>query len=1109
MWFGTQEGLNRYDGYNFKVYMHQRDNLKSVSFNAQLDALEDRWGNIWFGTYSGGLERFDPGTGEFIHYKAGQGTRGRLSYNFIRALYEDSRGRLWIGTAGGGLNLMIPAGEPGKDNPAKVWDPKKVRFYSFFHDPKDPSSLSHNFVEDIVEDKDGNLWLGTRGGGLNRVTVPPEAGTWKNVNKTGKPGFKLKFEHFSHNPGDPGSPGSNDILSLCVDSSGTLWVGTKDAGLCRLLPGENGFTRYRHIPGDSRSISSDQVFDILEDSQGILWIGTYGGGLDALLPDRQAGKETPLTFLHHRHQVNNPNSIGNNIVMCLYQDRQDILWVGTDGGGISKFDRKKYQFPHYTSIPGNRNSLNNPSVRCIFQDASGIFWIGTDGGLNRFDPGTGNFFHFNQSSGRSAGKSAGKSTVKFTSISHNVVRTICQDRAGTLWLGTSGGGLNRLTIKNKRKNRGSGVRSSDFEFTHYRNIPGNVHSLSDDTILVVIPDGDKEKNGLWIGTHGGGLNYFDAETETFTHYRADLEKKGSISSDYIRSLYQDVKGTLWVGTDGKGLNRFDGDKKEFTVYIHDPDDISSLSSSYILTIYQSPSDPGTLWLGTLGGGLNKFDIASGTATHYREKDGLPNNVIYGILEESPGQALWMSTNKGLCRFDPRNMNIKTFTVSDGLQSMEFNGNAFFKSRTGEFFFGGINGFNSFLPSRISRNTHVPPIVLTEFNLFHRAVPLAAEVVNPGPGTRTLPVPLHNMKAISLTHTENFFSIEFSALDYTAPEKNKYRYMLEGVDKAWVQCGVDQRSAHYTNIEPGHYVFRVTGANNNDVWNHAGTSFKIIITPPFWKTWWFDMSVGVVVVWLLVFLLHKRISSVRKEARRERARMTREMEKRELEQELRLKADFTAMLVHELRNPLTAVMGYSELLMKAPKRANVHNTGSVIFKSTGRMLGIINDMLDISKFEAGKMVIHKKISSLNGVIEDNVQLVTPLLEEKGISVKYDLEELDEISMDREKITQVIHNFISNALKFSPVGGVIRFITRTVEVENRVYQELSIGDEGPGVPEESREHLFDKYAQLKTDVTIKGTGLGLAVSRLIIEAHNGYIGYTPAHKKGSIFYFRLPQ
>lgn len=761
MWFGTQDGLNKYDGYNLTVYKYNELDSQSISDNFILSLYEDKSGTIWVGTQSGGLNKFDSKTEQFTHYTHDPDNPTSLGSNTVWSIYEDKLGTLWIGTDGGGLNQF---------------NRKTEQFTHYTHNPDELNSLSNNTVLSIHEDKFGTLWIGTAGGGLNQFNRETE-----------------QFTHYTHNTDDSNSLSNNTILSIYEDQAGRLWIGTKGGGLNKIERDTGKFTHYLHDPDNSNSLSDNNVNSIVEDRFGILWLATsswygnsYGTALNKFNPETEQ-------FTHYTHDSANPNSLSENTVASILRDKSDILWIGTGFSGINKLDTKYRKFIHYKHDPADTHSLVDNHVSSIDEDGSGMLWIGTyDRGLDKFVSKTERFIHYRYEPNNP------------NSLSSDKIWSIYEDKTGILWIGTGGGGLNKFEWETG-------------QFTHYLHDPDISDSLSDNNVWSIYED---RAGVIWIGTYNGGLNKFDRKTGKFTHYTPDKDKANSLSDNNIFSIYEDQSNTLWIGTINGGLNKFNRETEEFTHYKHDPNNPNSLSYDRVLSMYEYPA--GTLWIGTYGGGLNKFDIATETFTHYTEKDGLPNNSVVGILGDDEGN-LWLSTGKGLSKFNPKTETFRNYDVSDGLQGNEFDGvKAYFKSKTGEMFFGGLNGFNAFYPEQVKDNPHIPPIVITDFKIFDKSVKLGTAI--------------SEIKELKLSYKDNFFGFEFAALDYTNPQKNQYAYKLEGFDKDWIYSG-SRRYATYTNLDGGTYIFRAKGSNNDGVWNEEGTSLKIIITPPPWKTWW--------------------------------------------------------------------------------------------------------------------------------------------------------------------------------------------------------------------------------------------------------------------------------
>lgn len=798
LWFGTEDGLNKFDGYNFTILRHDPHQANSLSYNEIRAMYEDSSGALWIGTFFGGLNKYDPAKQRFTNYRNIPGNPQSLSHNNVRVIYEDKSGNLWIGT----------------DDGLNKFDRTKEGFTRFQHDADTPNSLSDNVVNAIYQDRTGILWIGTNGG-LNALLL-------------GASDASPTFQHYRHDPGDrrslsndnvtaiyearagalwigtqnglnqlisaagaqashafvryqndlrhSNSLSHNDIRALFEDKDGTLWIGTNGGGLNLLDRERKTFTRFQNNPHEPASISYNQIYVICEDRSGIIWLGTYGGGVNKVV-----NRQKP--FALYQPDPNNPNSLPQEIVWALYEDENGILWIGTHGGGLTRFDHKKNQYTHFQHDPNNLNSLSNNIVRLIYPARGDphVLWIGTHGGgLNCFDLKSGKFTRYLHDPNDP------------TSISHNELRSIYQDLSGALWIGTNGGGLNKLSL--------NANAASPPKFTRYQHDPNNPTSLSNDFVRAIYEDPHEAGQVLWIATQGGGLNKFDRRTETFTHYRADASLPNSLNNDYILCLHADQAGLFWLGT----------------------------------------------W----GGGLNKFDREKGVLAYYTIREGLPSNEIYGMLEDGSGN-LWISSNHGLSRFNPAAEVFKNYSVEDGLQSNEFNGGAFFKSKNGEMFFGGIHGFNAFYPQDIKDNPHVPPVVITGFSKFNKDVRLETSITA--------------AQQLKLSYKDYVFSFEFAALDFTAPMKNQYAYKMDGLDQDWIYTDAKKRFATFTTLAPGNYRFRVKGSNNDGLWNEIGTSLAIAIHPPVWRTEWFQILSALLLLGLIYFGFRQRVKHVRMKA----------------------------------------------------------------------------------------------------------------------------------------------------------------------------------------------------------------------------------------------------
>jgi len=1020
MWFGTQDGLNKYDGYRFIVYKHDVQDSNS------------------------------------------------LSNNFITSIYEDRSGTLWIGTRAGGLNRF---------------ERNTERFTRFINDPPNPYSLSDNLVWEIYEDRAGTIWIGTRRG-LNR--------------------FDREKELFTRFLNHPDKPHNEDwVQAICEDSTSrnTLWIGTA-GGLHRFDREKEQFTRVIHDPKDLHGMSHNDVISLREDHTGLLWIGIESGGLYRFDPATEQ-------FTHFVYDPKNPNRLGSNFVPSIYEDRLGTLWIGT-GGGLHKFDREKEHFIRFVNDPTNAHSLSNNSVLSIYEDRSGVLWLGTGaGGINKFDRGQKRFAHYVQD------------PQNPNSLNGSIVRSIYEDHAGTLWIGTADGGLNRFDRKKE-------------QFTHFATDPKISHSLSDNTIFSICED-PTSRNILWIGTGGGGLNRFDRNTEHFTRFvydpqnpnnrydniirsnyidhsgvlwlgtwrglkRFDYEKKQfirfirdpknphSLSENYIHTVSEDHSGTLWIGTTG-GLNKFDRATEQFTRFLHDPTDSHSLSGNSVFAINEDSF--GTLWIGT-DEGLNKFDRKSEQFLNYTEKDGLPNNTIYGILDDDQGR-LWLSTNKGLSRFDPKTETFKNYDVHDGLQSYEFNGGAYHKSRSGEMFFGGINGFNAFHPDSIKDNPYNPPIAISSFKRYNTDEAEGKPIIEKGIAAR---------EHVTLSYKDNILAFEFAALSYRNTLKNQYAYKLEGFNDNWIHLGT-KRDVTFTNLDPGTYTLRVKGSNNDGVWNEEGTSLKITITPPWWKTWWAYGFYVLMFAGAVFGYIRYKTAAQAKELARERKVNER------LRQVDKLKDDFLANTSHELRTPLQGIIGLAESSVgdpsvKLPERMRL-NLGMII-ASGKRLASLVNDILDFSKLKTQHLAIQKKPIDMRVLVELVLKFSEPLLTGKKLILKNEISpDLPPVEGDENRLQQILHNLVGNAIKFTESGTVA-----VAAAGKDGMFEVAISDTGIGISKDKQQDIFKSFEQVDASISREygGTGLGLAITKSLVELHGGKIWVESEVGKGSTFTFTLP-
>ena len=1086
LWIGTSDGLNKYDGNSITNYYYNPDDPNSLSGNVIQVILEDKSGKLWIGTREG-LNKFDPKTEKFTVYKYDPQDSESLSHNNVRSIFEDSSGTLWIGTWGGGLNKLVP---PAPDSSGSDNEGSPPMFIHYQHSPQDPESLSDNWVLTIFEDSSGRLWIGTVGG-LNKL-VPGE-----------DEGSPPTFIHYKNDPQDPESLSHGSVKSILEDNSGIIWIGTNIGGLNKFIPpapdslgndseGPDRFIHYQHNPKNPGSLSDNNIRSIFEDSSGILWIGTYTGGLNKFDPKTEK-------FTVYKNDPQDPESLSQNSVTPIIEDSSGILWIGTGGGGgLNKIDPKIKKITAYKHDPQYPESLSHNAVRSIIEDKSGIIWIGTLDGLNKFDRKTRKFTVYKND------------PLDTESLSHNLVMSMLEDKSGNLWIGT-GNGLNKFDPKTEK-------------FTVYP------ESFSRYYIISILED---KSGNIWIGAIGG-LFKFNPKTEKFTAYKNDPKNPESLSHNIIISIFEDSSGNLWIGTEGGWLNKLvpsdsegypndsearlpDGQGSDrFIHYKHDPQDPNSLSHNSVRSIFEDSS--GRLWFGTGGGGLNKLvppapDSLGNQSEgpdrfiHYTTKDGLLNNTVYELLEDDKGN-IWISTGKGLSKFTPPKSPLKggiqrgVFTnyslLEDLLQDDEFHGPAACKSKSGEMFFGGINGFITFFPDSISSikdNSFIPPVVITEFKLFN-------ESVFPGEDS-PLKKSITYTKEIELNYKQNFLSFEFAALNFTNPEKNQYKYRMIGLDADTVYAGI-RRFADYSEIRPGEYTFWVTGSNNDGIWNEEGTSIRIIIRPPLWKTN-IAYALYIITVILGLYALIKirerklqRDKNVLKMKVKERTRELKDAQEDLVRKEkLAVLGQLAGGVGHELRNPLGAIKNAAYFLNMAFEKpeTDVKETLEMLENDVGRCEKIIGNLLDYARPKSPAKqkldineVIRKALSHLK--VPENVKIVN----QPG-------KKIPDILADSGQLEQAFGNIILNGIQAMQEGG--QLVVKT-EVTEPGWIAVSVLDSGMGIPKDDIKKIFEPLFTTKA----KGIGLGLALTKTLVAGNGGTIEIKSEAGKGSTFIIKLP-
>ncbi len=1064
------------------------------------DVHQDQEGFIWIA--GEGLHRYD-GHG-FRSYTHVPEDSTSLSGSNVKIIFEDSEGTLWLGTD-------ASPGAPGLNRYNRETD----NFTRFVRHP-DRSSASP--VRAIHEDQAGTLWVGSDEGlyrfdrgrekfarPSDQATIPNGSGvrviyedqartlwigTTDGLTRIDREGRRSK--DFVHDPDDATSLGGGGVSTILEDTEGRFWIGTSAGGICRMNRGEGTFTCLQHDPGAPTSLSDDAVTAIVEDASRMLWVGTSvstgTGGLNRFDP----ASGTFDRFLHHPTQ---PGSLNNNNVQSILLDRSGVLWIGTFGGGL---DKLRHTTPFFTPYLPPANDL---AAWAVMEDRSGRLWVTSDVGIHRFDRISGTWTSFVHDPNDPS------------SLGPGIYRALYEDRAEVLWVGT-GGGLDRFD-----------AQTGTFE--HFRHDPGDSSSLSMNTIRSIHED---RQGRFWIGTWSGGLNLMDRKTGRFTHFVHDPGDPESIGRGVVNNILEDRKGRFWIATSAGGLNIMDREEGSFSRFMNDPNDPTTLSSNDLNPLLQDAH--GAIWVGAFDGGLNRLDPGSGAVQRFNARNScLAHDRILGILQDDDG-FLWLNSGKGVIKFDSEQASCTVYGIDDGLVSLNGSPGSF-RSERGEFFFGSFGGVHGFVPDAIPVNAEPPQVVLTDFRLFNRTV-------TPGPES-PLVRRITDTDEITLAHSQNSIGFEFAALHFTRPEQNRYTFILDGFDNDWSESGTQRRAA-YTNLPPGEYTFRVRAANSDGVWNRDGSSVRVTILNPWWRTAWAYLVYGLLALAGVFGVLRMQQGRIlRKE--RERAR-ERELEHaREIEavnnqlreheaqlesQNLMLegqkdalekqkqhlveldaqKSRFFANISHEIRTPLTLILGpLRDALEGHVESERLGTNVPMMYRNARRLLRLINQLLDFSKLEAGAMSLNERRMDLVAFLRDIVLSFSQRAERNGVSLSFSADaESFPLVFDPEKLEKVIANLLSNAVKFTDSGGKIH--VSVAEQNGRV--DIAVQDTGRGIPAEELSNVFDRFYQVDGSAVRdhEGTGIGLALAQELVALHDGSIAVESTVGFGTTFTIRLP-
>lgn len=1022
MWFGTRDGLNRFDGYQMVVYRYSATDSSSISDNYIRCLYEDRAGNIWVGT-SNGLNKFNPKTNIFTRYKHNPDNTNSISNNTVTGVSEDRKRNLWVTTWNGLDQLKV-----------------KDQAFTHFSYP-DPKNLTANQLNCLFEDQKENLWIGAENGLY----------LFNRTNHT--------LQLYQDLPRRTSDKTTNSVLVIREDGKGNLWLGTEDNGVLLFQPDTKISKWYHHVQKDSSSLGGDLIRTLLVDKQGNLWVGGINAGLNLLRPGN-------ASFLHFQNEPARPSSLSQRTVSALFEDNQGNLWIGTHRGGVNIYTPNGQKFRLYRQET-KTNSLSYNDVRCFFEDRQGKIWIGTDGGgLNQFDPQTNRYVHYRYN------------PFNNQSIGSDEILHLTEDSEGDLWISTWGGGLNLL-------NRKTGT------FTRFLHNPADHQSISSNYVQQVFEDDQKN---IWVATYYGGLNVFDRKTKIFRRVESDAEHLTHVTGNNFVSVCQDRMGNLWFGTDDGGLNCYERNTGKFIHYFIAGEKMPDLRVLFL-------DSKQRLWVGQ--NGLYLFDAAQKKFSLFTEKAGLAIEFIKGMAEDEGGD-FWITTSNGLTRFNPQTGAFKKYNTADGLQGLEFEANAYLKTKSGQLFFGGVNGFNAFYPKDIKTNKFIPPVYITDFQVFNKRIVAAGS-------DSLLRNDISATKEIILSHTQSTFSFGFAALNYTTSENNQYTYRLKGLSEIWSPVG-KERKANYTNLAPGTYFFEVKASNNDDIWNENPASIKIIITPPFWNTWWFKAAIALTLAAAaFIFLYFKRRYELQK------------LEEKKRDEIHQMQLQFFTNISHEFRTPLSLILGPLEKLQAEDPDGAIRPYYQTMHRNASRLVGLINELMDFRKVESGAFKLKVMPGNLELFLHEIAEEFKSLAEGKNIRFSVNiLDDFPHFWFDRQVLEKIIINLISNSFKYSAAGSTIRvraaktlqqlkpsfaneFILKN-EYTGKEYVYIQIADNGIGISKESIKHLFERY--YKITETHLGSGIGLAFVKSLALLHKGNIYVFSERHKGTEIIIGLP-
>lgn len=1049
------------------------DMSKGLSNPIVNDIFQDSIGFIWFATASG-LNRYDGHSMKVFKNIPGDSTS--LDNDNLIRIFEGPEGRLWIRSYYGsvvynpktenfdrdadrflkkygvhsGLITYVKKDKQGRfwfmhyDQGLFCFNPKDNKTVRLFPEANDTTTISTSRMSSLAEDSEGNMW------------VIHQNGTFEKLDKET---LRVSFRSYALRDKFEAQLYEYDFM---IDSENELWIYTdRNFGVYNFRPANAEF-RHLHPGAAQGKLKSGIINRILQDGKNLIWIVTENGGINLLDKKNFSVRYFQWDELDSKSPIENTG-------YSILKDRQGIIWIGYKNG-VSFYHPDIFRFQSYTHKEGRPGTLPFNDISSLVEDKSGNTWIGTNGaGLICFNRQKNTFVTYRHDPRNT------------NSLSNDIIVSLLIDHENILWIGTYYGGLNRFDGKN---------------FTHYVNNPNDPKSLGNDNIWEIYEDQD---HNLWLGTLNGGLDMYNREKKEFYHYKSN--ELNSIHTPYVPAILQDREGNMLIGT-AYGLEVLDKSSGRFTHYVRSGEDPNSISSNSVQCIFQDSR--GWVWIGT-NGGLNRFDYKKNTFYHLREQDGLAHNSVLTILEDHEHN-LWVSTPVGISKLsiseNGERFTFQNYTEFDGLIKGVYHENAALRCSSGELMFGGSGGLTIFNPVDIRTDSSAVPVILTDFQIFNHTVQVG-ELINK---KVILNASISQTKKITLGPGNNFFSIEFAALNYIHPERSKYQYKLDRFNENWITTSAGQRMATFTNLDPGDYVFRVRGTNSDGVWSDQETQLHITVLPPFWKS-----TMAFVLYTLIAFsaLLFGRRMVVTRERLRYKIESER-LSAQRLHELDELKIKFFTNVSHELRTPLTLIITPLEQIIKGPgqpEKKQLH----VVYKNARRLLNLVNQLLDFKRVDGEDLKLNPSEGDLIKFISDLVWSFSDLSEKKDIQLTFNSNAGSlETLFDPDKIEKIVFNLLSNAFKFTPDHGRVSVELNLMrEADVRMLQ-IKVSDTGIGIPPDKQEKVFERFYQNEVPMHMvnQGSGIGLAITQEFVKLHEGTIELQSQVGKGSTFIVTLP-